>query len=123
MAFKLSEITAPGSDTIVPPTPARLRRRHCRSLDRRTAPAQLALFPERVTLTRIRPEQNERRFYWIEIWPDLFGHTQLARIWGRIGMSSRMRLDPYPDYGSALDALAALALAKRRRGYQDRQAS
>ncbi|WP_307850837.1 hypothetical protein [Acidocella sp. C78] len=41
---------------------------------------QLSLFPERVALTRIRPEWNERRFYRLEVWPDLFGRPQLARI-------------------------------------------
>jgi predicted DNA-binding WGR domain protein len=87
----------------------------------RGAPVQLSLFPETVTLTRIRPECRERRYYRIEIWPDLFGRTQLARIWGRIGSSSRMRLDPYPDVGAALDALSALARVKRQRGYQDQR--
>jgi predicted DNA-binding WGR domain protein len=49
---------------------------------------QLALFPESVALARIRPEKNERRFYHLEIWPDLFGRTQLVRRWGRIGGNS-----------------------------------
>lgn len=82
-------------------------------------PIQLPLFPEMVALTRIRPDRNERRYYRIEIWADLFGRTALARIWGRLGSSSRLRLDPYPDIGTAIDALAKLAKAKRRRGYQD----
>jgi predicted DNA-binding WGR domain protein len=43
----------------------------------------------------------------------------LVRRWGRIGTSGRQRLDPHPDAGAALDALAQLARAKRRRGYQD----
>jgi predicted DNA-binding WGR domain protein len=55
---------------------------------------QLALFPESVTLARIRPEQNERRFYHLEIRPDLFGRTMLVRRWGRIGISaSRVQCD------------------------------
>jgi predicted DNA-binding WGR domain protein len=83
-------------------------------------PLQLALFPETVALTRIRPEHNERRFYHMEIWPDLFGRALLVRRWGRIGTEGRRRLDPHPDTGTALNALAALARRKRRRGYQDR---
>jgi len=83
---------------------------------------QLALFPEFVALTRIRPEKNERRFYHLEIWPDLFGRTQLVRRWGRIGTSGRQRLDPHPDAGSALNALAQLVRVKRRRGYWERAA-
>lgn len=55
----------------------------------------------------------------IEIATDRFGAVVLARCWGRFGRSCRIRLDPDPDFGSALDALAALARRKRRRGYQD----
>ncbi|HQT89622.1 MAG TPA: WGR domain-containing protein [Acidiphilium sp.] len=88
----------------------------------RPAAVQLPLFPEQVTLTRIRPELNERRFYQIEIMADLFGAVVLARRWGRIGRSCRMRLEPYADFGSALNALATLARRKRQRGYQDQHA-
>jgi predicted DNA-binding WGR domain protein len=84
---------------------------------------QLPLFPERVTLTRIQPALNERRYYQIEVQADLFGTVVLARRWGRIGRSCRMRLEPYPDFGSALNALASLARRKRQRGYQDQHAT
>lgn len=80
---------------------------------------QLPLFPERVILARIRPERNERRYYRLEIVTDLFGTVGLARTWGRIGRSTRMRFDPLPDLGTALNTLAARARGKRRRGYQD----
>jgi predicted DNA-binding WGR domain protein len=80
---------------------------------------QLALFPDTVVLTRIRPEKGEQRFYRLEIWPDLFGRTLLVRRWGRIGTSGRQRLDPHPDAGAALNALAQLTRSKRRRGYRD----
>jgi hypothetical protein len=53
-------------------------------------------------------------------WPDLFGRALLVRQWGRIGTQGHRRLDPYPDCGAAINALAALLRAKRRRGYQDR---
>jgi predicted DNA-binding WGR domain protein len=46
----------------------------------------------------------------------------LARQWGRIGTGGRVRLDPHPDAAAAINALARLARAKRRRGYQDRPA-
>ena len=91
---------------------------------RKTAPArplpiQLLLFAEAASLIRIRPE---RRFYRIEVWPDLFGRALLVRQWGRIGTPGRRRLDPHLDPGAAINALAVLARAKRRRGYQDRVA-
>ena len=82
-------------------------------------PVQLALFPEVMVMTRLRPELNEERFYRLEIRPDLFGHTTLIRRWGRIGTSGSQRLDIHPDAGSALNALAVLARNKRRRGYRE----
>jgi predicted DNA-binding WGR domain protein len=89
---------------------------------RRAAPVQLPLFAEAASLVRIRPELRERRYYRIEVWPDLFGRALLVRHWGRIGTHGRRRLDPYPDPGAAINALARLLRAKRRRGYQDRAA-
>ncbi|WP_174501847.1 WGR domain-containing protein [Acidiphilium sp. C61] len=80
---------------------------------------QLALFPEQISLIRVRPEHNEKRYYQIEIVTDLFGAVGLARTWGRIGRSAHSRFDPLPDLGTAIDALRRLARAKRRRGYQD----
>jgi predicted DNA-binding WGR domain protein len=83
-------------------------------------PLQLPLFPDEAALTRIRPECNEWRFYRMAIWPDLFGRALLVRQWGRIGTQGRLRLDPHPDAGAAINALARLARAKRQRGYEDR---
>jgi predicted DNA-binding WGR domain protein len=86
----------------------------------RAAPIQLPLFAETVSLIRVRPEANERRFYRMEVWPDLFGRALLVRHWGRLGTQGRRRLDPHPDPGAAINALAALLHVKSRRGYQDR---
>ena len=71
----------------------------------RPIPVQLPLFAEAASLARIRPERNEWRFYRMEV-----------------GTEGRRRLDPHPDPGAALNALAQLARQKRRRGYQDRAA-
>jgi predicted DNA-binding WGR domain protein len=87
----------------------------------RPEPAQLPLFPDSASLCRIRPELNEWRYYRMEVWPDLFGRALLIRQWGRIGTEGRRRMDPHPDPGAALNALAAIARAKRRRGYWPRQ--
>ena len=84
------------------------------------APIQLPLFAEAASLLRVRPEANEWRFYRMEVWPDLFGRALLVRHWGRLGTQGRRRLDPHPDPGAAINALATLLRAKRRRGYQDR---
>jgi predicted DNA-binding WGR domain protein len=82
-------------------------------------PIQLPLFPDQAALARIRPEQNEWRYYRLAVWPDLFGRALLARHWGRIGTPGRIRLDPHPDRRAAINALAQLAHRKRRRGYRD----
>jgi predicted DNA-binding WGR domain protein len=87
---------------------------------RRSTPIQLPLFAEAASLIRVRPEANEWRFYRMEVWPDLFGRALLVRHWGRLGTQGRRRLDPHPDPGAAINALAALLHVKRRRGYQDR---
>jgi predicted DNA-binding WGR domain protein len=80
-------------------------------------PIQLPLFPDQAALTRIRPERNEWRFYRLAVWSDLFGRALLARQWGRIGTQGRVRLDPHA--GAAINVLARLVRAKRRRGYRD----
>lgn len=74
--------------------------------------------PPRLTLRRIRPERNERRFYRLDITTDLFGTILLRRCWGRIGTDGRCRHDPYPDLPAARAALDALARGKQRRGYR-----
>ncbi len=74
-------------------------------------PIQLPLFPDQAALTRIRPKRNQWRFYCMAVCPDLFGRALLARHWGRIGTQGRMRLDPHPDPGPALNALAQLTHA------------
>jgi predicted DNA-binding WGR domain protein len=87
------------------------RRRHAPCPD----PVQLPLFAEAASLVRVR-------FYRMEVWPDLFGRALLLRQWGRIGTEGHRRLNPHPDTGAAINALARLAGQKRRRGYRDRMA-
>lgn len=116
----LNSSDSPPIASVEPPPPCSSRRRSGPAP--RPAAVLLSLFPERIALTRIQPALNERRFYQIEIQTDLFGAVVLARRWGRIGRSCRMRLEPYPDFGSALDALATLARRKRHRGYQEQYA-
>ena len=72
-----------------------------------------------LVLRRVDPETNVHRFYALMIERDLFGHVVLVRRWGRIGTRGRERMDPHPDEMAAAEALASLAAAKRRRGYQD----
>ena len=83
-------------------------------------PTQLQLPFSSMSLRRIDADANCHRFYALDVERDLFGQTLLARRWGRIGTYGRARYDEYPDAETAHAALAALALAKQRRGYQDR---
>ncbi|MCB8883918.1 WGR domain-containing protein [Acidisoma cellulosilytica] len=72
-----------------------------------------------VSLRRVRPFRNERRFYRLEVSLDLFGTLLLCRRWGRIGTDGQLRCDAYPDRATAAAALARHADRKRRRGYDD----
>ena len=70
-----------------------------------------------VHLTRIDPARNMRRFYRLDVQPDLFGGFAVVKEWGRIGSRGRMM-----DELHATEALAAAAMQhqrerKRRRGY------
>jgi predicted DNA-binding WGR domain protein len=96
--------------------------RHPKRRPARPAPIQLPLFADAAWLVRARPDRGAHRFYRLEVWPDLFGRALLLHHWGRVGTQGRRRREPYPDPGAALNALARLRHAKRRRGYQDRAA-
>jgi predicted DNA-binding WGR domain protein len=73
-----------------------------------------------VILDRIRPAQNERRFYAASVTTDLFGNILLFRNWGRIGTAGRVRFDLYSGTQEATTALEKLARVKRGRGYENR---
>jgi predicted DNA-binding WGR domain protein len=83
-------------------------------------PTQLQLPFSSMSLRRVDADANCYRFYVLDVERDLFGRTVLARRWGRIGTHGRERFDEYPDAEAAHAALALLAAAKQRRGYQDR---
>jgi predicted DNA-binding WGR domain protein len=72
---------------------------------------------QKIVLTRIRPEKNERRFYAVDISQDMFGQISVSRNWGRIGTSGRLRYDPYPNIRAAQQALDVITKSKRKRGY------
>ena len=83
----------------------------------RNQEGQLELFPTRLRLVRVDPEQNMHRYYALEVQPDLFGGASLVRAWGRIGSSRTTRVELHADEGRALDALRDWEQRKRRRGY------
>lgn len=70
-----------------------------------------------VHLHRIDPTRNMRRFYRLDVQPDLFGGVLLMKEWGRIGGRGRIMAEPYDTESPALAALQRQAERKRRRGY------
>jgi len=79
---------------------------------------QFDIFPDQTRLRREDTSRNMRRFYQMVVQRDLFGGASLIREWGRIGSAGQVRIDHHPDEGRAVDALAELVTAKRRRGYE-----
>jgi predicted DNA-binding WGR domain protein len=69
-------------------------------------------------LCRIDPARNMRRFYRLDVQPDLFGRGLLVRQWGRIGTGGRMMVEFFDTEELALAALQRQAERKRRRGYE-----
>jgi predicted DNA-binding WGR domain protein len=59
-----------------------------------------------------------RRYYRLEVQPDLFGHRCLMREWGRIGSTGKMRSVPFPAFPDAQAALDKQIMVKERRGYK-----
>jgi predicted DNA-binding WGR domain protein len=72
-----------------------------------------------VVLERVEPARNAYRAYRLVVWPDLFAGAVLVREWGRISAGGRLRLEPFPDVESAVDAGVELACRKKKRGYCD----
>ena len=48
---------------------------------------------------------------------DLFGGAQLVTEWGRIGSSGQLKTSYHADEGQAVNELAEIVSAKRKRGY------
>ena len=70
-----------------------------------------------LVLHRIDPQQGIRRFYSLMIERDLFGTIRLVRNWGRIGTKGQELVEIHADEIAAGQALEAIAMLKRRRGY------
>jgi len=70
-----------------------------------------------IILHRTDHAKNMRRFYRLDVQPDLFGQWCFIREWGRIGRAGQVRMVPYATAGEAHEALAAQRRMKERRGY------
>lgn len=73
--------------------------------------------PASALLHRIDPARNMRRFYRLEILPDLFGGVILKREWGHIGARGQSKARWFEDPAAASAALLRQAQRKAKRGY------
>jgi predicted DNA-binding WGR domain protein len=70
-----------------------------------------------VHLRRIDNARNMRRFYLIDVQPDLFGQFLLVKEYGRIGTRGRLIDESYDNEARATEAMNKQAGRKRQRGY------
>jgi predicted DNA-binding WGR domain protein len=70
-------------------------------------------------LRRVDPARNMRRFYRLDVQPDLFGGVLLMKEWGRIGARGRMMAESYDSEALAVAAIQKQAERKRKRGYAE----
>jgi predicted DNA-binding WGR domain protein len=70
-----------------------------------------------ITLHRIDPARNMRRFYRLDVQPDLFGGFAVVKEWGRIGARGRMMDELHDTETLAVAAMQRQAAHKRKRGY------
>lgn len=75
--------------------------------------------PPPLSLRRIEPALNMRRFYALALQPTLFGEVSLVRHWGRIGTRGQFLTQTFPEAAAARRAFERLARAKRARGYAE----
>ena len=69
-------------------------------------------------LVKIRPAENQFRFYAVDVLPGLFGNWAVVREWGRIGQPGTLRRDWYNSQEQAEQEAGKLIERKTRRGYQ-----
>ena len=68
-------------------------------------------------LYRVDLSRNMRRYYRLDVQPDLFGQQCFIREWGRIGRAGQTRIVPYPTLPEAQDALEKQKARKEKKGY------
>lgn len=69
-----------------------------------------------VTLNRADPARNLRRFYLVDVQPDLFGEWSFVREWRRIGSPGKVRIDRCPTPQEAQAARDRQCRANEREG-------
>jgi len=70
-----------------------------------------------VHLCRVDPARNMRRFYRLEVQPELSGGVLLVKEWGRLAASGRVVAQRYNSEALTADALLRQAEREWRRRY------
>lgn len=70
-----------------------------------------------VVLYRVDPSRKMRRFYRLDVQPDLFGFWLFMSEWGRIGRSGQRRVVSFASLDDAEAACQRQRRLKERRGY------
>lgn len=68
-------------------------------------------------LVKIDPTKNMRRFYELDIQPNLFGGHSVIRSWGRIGTKGQIKIELHDDEILAEHSCKKVQLSKLNRGY------
>lgn len=67
---------------------------------------------------RIRPEENERRWYAIAVEPTLFGAWAVHLSWGRLGTNQyQQQIQDFPTLEAATKEAQAQVERRLKRGY------
>ena len=94
-------------------------RLHTQTLCSARPPSSCLSSPRPLPSSAFAPNSTNAATTAWRVWSDLFGRASSPAT-GRLGTQGRIHRDPHPDPGAAINALAAVARQKRRRGYQDR---
>ena len=73
-----------------------------------------------VLLHRLDPSQNMRRFYRLDVQPDLFGFWMLVKEWGRIGRPGKIQVVAFDKCEEAHNALQKQSSLKQKKGYAEK---
>lgn len=72
---------------------------------------------------KVKPTENMKRFYRINMMPTLFGEWAVVREWGRIGSAGRVKEEWFVDREVASNAILALSAKRQKRGYRQVQST
>ena len=73
--------------------------------------------PSLTILQKRDSEQNQHRYYLLDVQPHLFGGWSFIREWGRIGRPGRIKIDLCDTLEEAAHAFNEKLRQKQRRGY------